>query len=295
MADPGVSGQNFLRLLFGGINGRGGAQAGVDQIPQQQAQQADLTLALQRMMQQKQQFDESTAGIDRRFNTEQDRLKAAEAARLQHQQSVEGRQGQEAFFNTHQNWIERQNQQAFRAKLIEQYPHLGPAFGVLGAGGTAGMANSMTPDAAVDPNVDPTTDPQRLSFWRAVDSRLGRSQIYPPNHEDGVDSIEEYETAKLDAAIELARESGWKFMLGGLLQKRANNETALRGVEVRERFESNPDIPAATGPTMSGPQGPTRAKKGPTRAKKQSSTSSGNLNPVEQKIAQLYEDLGINA
>jgi len=52
MADPGVSGQNFLRLLLGG------AQKGVDQIPQQQAQQADLTLALQRMMQQNQQFGE---------------------------------------------------------------------------------------------------------------------------------------------------------------------------------------------------------------------------------------------
>jgi len=140
MADPGVSGQNFLRLLLGG------AQKGVDQIPQQQAQQADLTLALQRMMQQKQQFDESTAGIDRRFNTEQDRLKAAEAARLQHQQSVEGRQGQEAFFNTHQNWIERQNQQAFRAKLLEKYPQLAPAFGVQDAGGTASMANSLLPD-----------------------------------------------------------------------------------------------------------------------------------------------------
>jgi len=70
MADPGVSGQNFLRLLLGG------AQKGVDQIPQQQAQQADLAMALQRMMQQKQQFDTSQTGIQQRHTDEQTRLTA---------------------------------------------------------------------------------------------------------------------------------------------------------------------------------------------------------------------------
>jgi hypothetical protein len=55
MADPGVSTQNFLRLLLGG------AQRGADVFQQrqtmQQQQQPDLLLALQQMMQRKQMAD----------------------------------------------------------------------------------------------------------------------------------------------------------------------------------------------------------------------------------------------
>jgi hypothetical protein len=55
MADPGVSAQNFLRLLLGG------AQRGADTLQQrqtmQQQQQPDLMLALQQMMQRKQMAD----------------------------------------------------------------------------------------------------------------------------------------------------------------------------------------------------------------------------------------------
>ena len=302
MADPGVSGQNFLRLLLGG------AQKGVDQIPRQQAQQADLTLALQRMMQQQGQFDESQASLDRRFNEEQERLKANAAANLQFEQSKEGRRGQEKFFDTHQEWIERQNQKAFRDKLIEKYPHLAGPLSVLDAGGTAGMANSTIPDAADDPNVDPTTDPQRLSFWNAVQSRLGQAHIRPPTHEDSKHSIEEFEEAKLDAAITLAQESGWNFMLKELVQKKAEmvqnkppegpgtfesiwDFLISRGANLP--FQDEDFIPKSETPVSTKPTGPVRAKKAPN-AKKQSSTGS-NLNPVEQKIASLYEELGINA
>ena len=91
MADPGVSGQNFLRLLLGG------AQKGVDQIPRQQAQQADLTLALQRMMQQQGQFDASMTqrrDIATAANEDRDAARLLSQGRLTetaaHNRAIEG-------------------------------------------------------------------------------------------------------------------------------------------------------------------------------------------------------------
>ena len=75
MPDPRVSGQNFLRLLFGG------AEKGIQGRQRAQEQQADLGLRLQQMRQQRGQFDESLA----------QRRDLAVAAREQQQGQFEAR------------------------------------------------------------------------------------------------------------------------------------------------------------------------------------------------------------
>jgi hypothetical protein len=97
MADPGVSGQNFLRILFGGTTGRGGLQGGLDTFERRQPQEANLLLQLQQMQQQQGQFqaaqaqqrDLSTSARRQRAKFHEDemerfaRLDATETARFE--------------------------------------------------------------------------------------------------------------------------------------------------------------------------------------------------------------------
>lgn len=203
MADPGVSTQNFLRLLLGG------AQKGVDQRFVRQGQEADLALQLQGMLQRKQLADEELAQRGQ-FRREDVLARKEDDARQREYLDIAKRNaGREEYRDSetalsgHLKRIQELQAETQRnmlfTKLAQQHPELASVFELL----QASKGDSSIDDAmrVITAKGKPAPTPEEVLHRRTLEYMKIFAQD-PPLDEDG-NNVDLYQYSRQKAQQEL--------------------------------------------------------------------------------------------
>ena len=146
----GNSGQNFLDLLFGGVN------KGVERFGQQKREGVDLALTIQQMLQRQKQGEQTQSNVDRNFNADE-AYRAATLAQRHGEATAKRMEGAGERFDQgmaqklalHQQEVKQQK----LADFAKRYPQFAPAIELMGMGAPAGLVSGAGPDAS-DSGVD---------------------------------------------------------------------------------------------------------------------------------------------